>query len=111
MAHMVMLMVDNDEQRDTVLKAWAEISIDEAVLIDSKCFHRAAHRQRSIPMRYMFESREDAHRHCSVTLLCTVENDTALEACIQATDRAVETFDKRENILLTTWPLSTIRRY
>ena len=111
MAFMMMLVANDVQQVNAVLKAWEDSHVDEIVLMDSTCFHRGAEDRPHIPMRFMFERLAQAQRQCSVTLFGVVSDEAMVQQCIVQAESAIGGFDIAENAMLVAWPLPIVRGF
>jgi hypothetical protein len=111
MAYMVMLVANDVEQINAVLKAWEDIYVDDIVLMDSRCSHRGAKDRPHIPMRFMFERLAQGQRQCSVTLFGVVRDEAMVQQCIVQAETVIGDFDIAENTMLVAWPLPIVRGF
>jgi hypothetical protein len=102
---MVMLIADDAEQLDAVLKAWESIHVDDAVFVDSTFFHRSGRDRPHIPMRFMFERLDRGQRQSSVTLFGIVNGEAMVHECIAQAETVMGDLDTAENAMLVAWPL------
>ena len=111
MAYMVMLVVDDVEQLNAVLKAWESIHVDDIVYMDSASFHRGTADRPHIPMRFMFEKLERGQRQSSVTLFGIVSDEAVVRQCIVQAETAIGDFDIADNAVLAAWPLPIVKGF
>jgi hypothetical protein len=111
MAYMIMLVRDDVDQLDAVLKAWESIHVDDIIVMDSTCFHRAGTIQPHIPMRFIFEKLERGQRQCSVTLFGIVNDEMAVRQCIEHTETVIGDLNEAANAMLAAWPLPIIKGF
>ena len=111
MAYLMMLVANDVEQVNAVLKAWEDTHVDDIVLMDSTCFHREAEDRPHIPMRFMFERLPQGQRQASVTLFGFVRDEAMVQQCIVQAEAVIGGFDIAENAMLAAWPLPIIRGF
>jgi len=111
MAYMLMLVINDIEQLDAILKAWEKIHVDDIVFMDSTCFHRAGRKQQHIPMRFMFERSDGNQRQCSVTLFGLVNDEEVLQQCMREAETVIGDFDAAPNAMLAAWPLTIVKGF
>jgi len=111
MAYMLMLVVNDTDQLNAVLKAWESIHVDDVVFMDSTCFHRLGTEQFHIPMRYMFERLEQGRRQCSVTLFGIVKDEAVVQQCIAQAETVIGDLEAAKNAMLVAWPLPIIKGF
>jgi len=111
MAYLMMLVANDVEQINAVLKAWEDIHVDDIVLMQSTCFHRGAEDRPHIPMRFMFERLAQGQRQCSVTLFGVVRDEAMVQQCIVQVETVIGGFDIAENAMLVAWPLPIVRGF
>lgn len=111
MAYLMMLVANDVEQINAVLKAWEDIHVDDIVLMQSTCFHRGAEDRPHIPMRFMFERLVQGQRQCSVTLFGVVRDEAMVQQCIVQVETVIGGFDIAENAMLVAWPLPIVRGF
>lgn len=111
MAYMMMLVADDAEQLNAVLKAWESIQVDDIVFMNSTCFHRRAAGRPHIPMRFMFERLEEGRRQSSVTLFGIVSDEAMVQQCIAQAETVIGDFDIAKNAMVAAWPLPIARGF
>lgn len=111
MAYMIMLVSDDIDQIDEVLKAWETIHVDDIVFMDSTCFHRTGKIRPHIPMRFMFEKLDKGQQQCSVTLFGIVTDEKAVQQCIKQAETIIGDLDAAKNAMFAAWPLSIIKGF
>jgi len=111
MAYMVMLVADDTDQLSAVLRAWEGIHVDDVVLVDSTCFHRAGIGQPHIPMRYMVGRQERRQQECSVVLFGVVRDEPMVQQCIAQAETVIGDLDATRNAMLVAWPLPIVKGF
>jgi len=111
MAYMIMLVAEDVEQINAVLRAWESIHVDDLVLLESTCFHRGAVDRPHIPMRFMFERLGQGERQVSVTLFGVVRDNAMVQQCIAQAETVIGEFDIADNAMLVAWPLPIVRGF
>jgi hypothetical protein len=111
MAYMIMLVSDDVDQLDAVLRAWETIHVDDIVFMDSTCFHRAGKKQPHIPMRFMFEKLDKGQHQCSVTLFGIVSDEMVVQQCIEQAETVIGDLDASPNAMFAAWPLPIIKGF
>ncbi len=104
--YMLMLVLDNPDLLDGVLKAWEQAGIRGATIIESTGIQRQL--KRAIPMRYLFQSSggdEEGH----LTLLAIVESNELVHACLQATETVTGDLNGPRTGVFAAWPLTTVK--
>ncbi len=103
---MVLLVLDNPDQLDAVLRAWDEAGIRGATIIESSGIHRRL--RRLIPMRYHFQMQGDEEK-ANLTLLAIVKNQAQVNACLKATESITGDLDSPNTGVFAAWPLTTVK--
>ncbi len=103
---MVLLVLDNPDQLDAVLRAWDEVGVRGATIIESTGIHR--HLRQLIPMRYLFQMQGDEEEG-HLTLLTIVENQAQVDACLKATESVTGDLDSPQTGVFAAWPLTTVK--
>ena len=111
MAYMMMLVANDVDQLDAVLKAWESIHVDDIVFMDSTCFHRAGIERPYIPLRFMFDKLEQGQQQCSVTLFGIVRDEAMVQQCIVQAEAVMGDLDTAKNAMLVAWPLPIIKGF
>ena len=111
MAYMIMLVSDDVDQLDAVLRAWRTIHVDDIVFMDSTCFHRAGKQQPHIPMRFLFEKMDKGQQQCSVTLFGIVSDEMVVQQCIEQAETVIGDLDEAPNAMLAAWHLPIIKGF
>lgn len=104
--YMIMLVLDNPDQLDSVLEAWEGIGIRGATIVESTGIQRL--RRKNIPMRYLFQTSglvEEGH----FTLFVIVEDGKMVQDCLYATEQIVTDLDGPNTGVFAAWPLSFVR--
>jgi hypothetical protein len=111
MAYMIMLISDDVDQLDAVLRAWETIHVDDIVFMDSTCFHRAGKQKPHIPMRFLFEKIDKGQQQCSITLFGIVNDEMVVQQCIEQAETVIGDLDAAPNAMLVAWPLPIIKGF
>ncbi len=104
--YMIMLVLDNPERLSEVLKAWEQLGVRGATIVESTGIQRL--QRKSIPMRYVFQSPgilEEGH----LTLFVIVASEQLAQACLQATEQIVGNLDGPNTGVFAAWPLALVR--
>jgi len=104
--YMIMLVLDNPERLSEVLKAWEQLGVRGATIVESTGIQRL--QRKSIPMRYVFQSPgilEEGH----LTLFVIVASEQLAQACLQATEQIVGDLDGPNTGVFAAWPLALVR--
>ncbi len=111
MAYMLMLVVNDTDQLNAVMKAWDRIHVNDIVFMDSVCFHRYGDEQAHVPMRYMFERLELGRRQYSVTMFGIVKDKAVVQQCIVQAETVIGDLEAAKNVMLVAWPLPIIKSF
>jgi hypothetical protein len=106
MMFMIMLVLDNPDLLDEVLKAWENIGIRGATILESTGIQRL--RRKNIHMRYLFQTPhliEEGH----LTLFVIVEGEQMIKDCLKATEQIVTDLDAPNTGVFAAWPLAYVR--
>lgn len=106
MAHLLVLVVDDQEHFPEILKAWEEIGVPGITVVESLGSRRLRDGLRDdlplmISLRAVMELEETHNR----TLFCVIENDALLEKAIAAAERIVGDFNQPHTGILFTVPV------
>lgn len=104
--YMIMLVLDNPDQLEMVVRAWDQAGVRGATIIESTGFHRL--RQRFLPMRYVFPGGgvvEEGH----LTLFVIVPSEEAVQHCLEATEKIVGDLNQPHTGVLAAWPLLLVK--
>jgi hypothetical protein len=111
MAYMMMLVADDTDQLNAILRAWEDIHVDDVIFIDSTSYHRAATAHLHIPMRFMFEKLEYGHRQSSVVLFGIAKDEAMVQDCIAQAETVIGDLDTLRNAMLVAWPLTMVKGF
>jgi len=111
MSYMIMLVADDLDQIQRVMKAWKNIHVDDIVFVDSTCFHRAGTMGRHIPMRFVLSRRDRGQERGSVTLFGIVPDEAMVQQCIEQAETVVGDLDAARNAMLVAWPLTIVKGF
>jgi len=103
---MIMLVLDNPDQLEMVLRAWEGAGVQGATIIESTGYHRL--RQRALPVRYLFPGSgavEEGH----LTLFVIVPSEEVVHRCLEATEKIVGSLDQPHTGVLAAWPLLLVK--
>lgn len=106
MMFMVMLVLDDPDQLEAVLRAWDQAGVRGATIIESTGIQGRL--RRLIPMRYVFRaagSDEEGH----LTLLAIVETQGVADACLRATETVTGDLNGAHTGVFASWPLTTVK--
>jgi len=111
MTYMMMLVADDTDQLNAILRAWENIPVDDVVFIDSISYHRAGIEQPHIPMRFMFEKLEHRQRQSSVALFGIARDEAMVQQCIAQAETVIGDLDTAPNAMLVAWPLPIVKGF
>lgn len=104
--YIIMLVLDNPDQLDTVLESWENVGIRGATIVESTGIQRL--RRKNVPMRYLFQTpawTEEGH----LTLFVIVEDEQMVQNCLHATEQIVTDLDGPNTGIFAAWPLAFVR--
>lgn len=97
---MVMLVLDDPQQLDAVLEAWAERGVTGATIVESTGLHR---RRKHIPMRYAYA--ESLVETGNVTLFVAVQDEDMVKSCLAAVEDIVGDLSGPNTGVMMAWPI------
>jgi hypothetical protein len=103
---MIMFVLDDPVQLDSLLETWEKVGIRGATIIESTGIHRR--RKTILPMRYVFQT-SDNLEESHYTLLAIVETEALVQACLQATEQLVGNLDDPNTGVFAAWPLAVVK--
>jgi hypothetical protein len=106
MNFMVLFILDDPALLEDLLSAWKEGGILGATIIESTGLYRMT--RKSIPMRYLYTSREASEKE-NVTLLALVDDQTMAEKCLVLTESVVGDLSEPNSGIFTAWPVSMVK--
>jgi nitrogen regulatory protein PII len=104
--YMIMLVLDNPDLLEDILKAWETVGIRGATIVESTGIQRL--RRKNVPMRYLFHTPqlvEEGH----LTLFVIVAGDQMVKDCLEATEQVVTDLDEPNTGVFAAWPLAFVR--
>ena len=104
--YMILLVLDDPDQLDSVIAAWEEIGIRGATMIESTGLGRL--RRTRLPLRYYFQEtklEEEGH----MTVLVVVPDQETVQRCLQATEQVTGDLDGPNTGIFTAWPLAMVK--
>jgi len=106
MAYMTLLILDDPNKLDAVLKSWSEGGIRGATIIESTGLYR---RQRHLlHMRYVFSSGEEGEKE-NITLLAMVDSKAQAEKCLHLAEQVIGNLDNPNTGIFAAWELDIIK--
>jgi hypothetical protein len=104
--YMIMFVLDDPDQLDTLLDAWVELGVSGITLVESSGFHR---RRAHVPGARYVGSLPDLVEEVargSFTLFAAVADEALVQACFAATERIVGDLSQPNTGIIAAWPLS-----
>jgi hypothetical protein len=104
--YMIMLVLDDPDLLDQLLKAWEAVGVRGATIIESTGIQRV--RRVNIPMRYIFQSAgpvEEGH----LTVFVIVESEAIVQACLKASESVTGDLDLPNSGVFAAWPLTVVK--
>ena len=111
MAYMMMLVADDTDQLNAILRVWERLHVDDVVLVDSTSFHRSGIEQPHIPMRFIFEKPAHRQRQSSVALFGIAEDEAMVQQCIAQAETVIGDLDAAPTAMLVAWPLPIVKGF
>jgi nitrogen regulatory protein PII len=104
--YMILLVLDDPAQLDSVIDAWEKIGIRGVTMIESTGLGRV--RRSRVLLRYYFqETRLEEEGH--MTLLAVVPDMEQVQACLQATESVTGDLSGPDTGIFTAWPLAVVK--
>ena len=103
---MIMLVLDDPNRLNELLKAWEGAGVRGATIIESTGIQRL--RQAHVAMRYVFQTPgpvEEGH----LTLFVIVESEAVVQACLAATESVTGDLDLPNTGVFAAWPLTAVK--
>jgi nitrogen regulatory protein PII len=104
--YMILLVMDDLSQIDSIINAWEQIGIRGVTMIESTGLGRV--RDSRVLLRYYFqETRLEEEGH--MTLLVVVPDLEQVQACLQATESVTGDLSGPNTGIFTAWPLAVVK--
>ena len=107
--YMVMFVLDDPNQLDVVLDAWAAIGVSGVTFVESAGLHRRRAQQAKVHLRYCFVRPTGPQQQSHYTLFAIVETEESVRACLAATEGVVGDLSRPNTGIFAAWPLSVVR--
>lgn len=108
--NMVMLVIDNPRQLDTVLAAWEGQGVSGVTIIESTGINRRR-RAQQVGKPFMAGMNrllgDDLENH--YTLFVIVPDEAAVQACLRAAEEILGDLNEPNSGVLAAWPLTTVK--
>jgi len=104
--YMIMLVLDNPDYLDQVLKDWKQAGISGATIVESTGIQHL--RKMNVPMNYLYQTPgliEEGH----ITLFVIVESELLVQDCLQITEQIVGNLERPDTGVFAAWPLAYVR--
>ncbi len=99
---MIMFVLDDSDHLDEILKAWEEMGITGATIIESTGMHRRRHQH--IPMRFTYGD-SSLEETGNITIYAIVQDESIVRKCLQSTEIIVGDLDQPNTGVFSAWPL------
>jgi len=103
---MIMLVLDNPNLLESLLRAWEGAGVRGATIIESTGIHRL--RSVSLPMRYLFQNAGPVGEG-HLTLFVIVESEAVVQSCLAATETVTGNLDLPDTGVFAAWPITTVK--
>lgn len=101
---MVMFVLDDTDRLDDLLKAWEEVGVRGATIVDSTGIHRRLGR---VPMRFLYGSANE--EAANQTLFAIVADEQQAVACLQAAEALFGDLNGPNTGVFAAWPLAFVK--
>ena len=101
--YMMMFVLDDPTQLDSVLDSWAKLGVTGATIVESTGLYRR--QKQRIPMRYLY-SEPNLTETGNTVLFAVVENEPMVQACLAAAEAIVGDLDGPNTGIFSAWPLA-----
>jgi len=106
--YMIMFVLDNPDQIDSVLKTWETVGITGVTIFKSTGFHRRRTARQRIPSRYQINPIiENDKGH--YTLFAIVKSRSVVEDCLQETEKLIGDLNLPDTGVFSSWPLDIVK--
>ncbi len=107
--YMIMLVLDQPDRLDEVLRAWEAAGITGATIIESSGLYRRIKRKRIFPARYAIPAVQDAVERGNYTLMSIVRDEGQAQTALQAAEAVIGDLDQPNTGVFTAWPLALVK--
>lgn len=108
--HMVMFVLDDPNQLDTVLDAWEALGVTGTTIVESTGINRRRiARQVGTPFMAGINRLIGGEEQQHVTLFVIVSGEALAQACLEAAEQVVGDLNLPNTGVLAAWPLTIVK--
>lgn len=107
--YIIMFVLDDPQQLDSVLDAWDEIGVRGVTIIESTGIQRRLKQRKRIPMRFSIDPISFGGEEGNYTLFTIVKNMDLIDQLTKATEKIVGDLDQPSTGILIAWPLNYVK--
>jgi nitrogen regulatory protein PII len=103
---MIMFVLNEAGKLDKILESWDEAGIHGVTIIESTGFHRRKIQRSKLHLTFLMEPISVGAENGNYTLFTAVQDETAIQRCLTATEKIVGDLDNPNTGAFMVWPLS-----
>ena len=104
--YIIMFVLDEHQKLDPLLEAWEKAGITGVTIIESTGIQRRRQKKRVLGMRNIIAPVGTSDEKGNYTLMTIVQDESLINACIEATEAVVGDLYGPDTGVLAAWPLT-----
>ena len=107
--YMIWFVLDQKELLDNIQRAWEEVGITGATIIESSGFFRRKKARKFIASRYIIPSLSDTQVLGYFSIFSIVESEEMIQAALEATEKVTGDLSLGHRGIFSAWPLMLVK--
>lgn len=107
--YMVMFVLDQPDLLNRVLKAWEDVGITGATIVESSGFFRQKERRKLLTGRYILPVVQEGIEKGNISLFSIVADEQQARAALQAVETVTGDLSQPNTGVFSAWPLEFVK--
>jgi nitrogen regulatory protein PII len=109
--YMVWFVLDQPELLDNIQKAWEEVGINGATIIESSGFFRRKKGKKFVATRYILPNLSESVQKGNYSIFSLVETEQQVQLALEATEKVTGDLSLQNTGVFAAWPLMVVKGY
>jgi len=107
--YMVMFVLDQPDLLNRVLKAWEDVGITGATIVESSGFFRQKERRKLMTGRYILPTMQAGIEKGNLSIFSIVADEQQVQAALQAVETVTGDLNQPNTGVFSAWPLGIVK--